>query len=283
MKQYDMKKILYLLLFIPFGLSAQTATMSLSVGTTANDGTGTPLRTFAIMTKTDFAAVRDSLANIYREVQVLQKINDSLNALRAAATPLGDIAALTVDTLTWLPTMSDLANIEGGGGTSGKFYILSGKVNDLGFPDTGDTSMTHTNFPGKHITLFRRGRKIEQNPTNARVDTTFRVTDGIVYVKPAFQDDEQIEIWSTNTIQWEGLTAEGGGGEAESSLLTGLRAGWKLDEVSGNAINDVLGVYNGTTTGTVNAPGKFGVAESFVAASSQYGSLGNAVGDCNYF
>ncbi len=63
----------------------------------------------------------------------------------------------------------------------------------------------------------------------------------------------------------------------ESSLITGLRAGWKMDETSGTQVNDVLSTYTGSTTATVNQTGKFGRAHSF--NGSQMATFGTDVGD----
>ena len=125
-----MKKLLYLLLFIPFGLSGQTQVIG--VGTTANDGTGDPLRTAMQKINTNFTAVRDSFGNIYRETQtddlVTGSINDSLNARMAAALLLEDYALLSADTNQYggAITRTFFDNYSGTGGSSGKFYVLSG-------------------------------------------------------------------------------------------------------------------------------------------------------------
>jgi hypothetical protein len=61
-----------------------------------------------------------------------------------------------------------------------------------------------------------------------------------------------------------------------SSLLTGLLAGWKLDETSGNAV-DVLGVYTGTSSNiTYNASGNIGRCYQFNSTSSTV-SFGNVI------
>lgn len=64
---------------------------------------------------------------------------------------------------------------------------------------------------------------------------------------------------------------------SSSTLLTGLRAGWKMDETSGTQVNDVLSTYTGTTNATVNQTGKFGRAHSF--NGSQMATFGTDVGD----
>ena len=111
---------------------------------------------------------------------------------------------------------------------------FQGNIDSLGFPDAGDTSLTHTTFIGKHLSLYRDGVLQQTHTDNTQQDGYWinNIT-GEIRVRPAFGASEQIEIWATNTIQWEMIVAEGGGGEAESTLLTGLKAGWKLDEEEG--------------------------------------------------
>jgi len=278
----NMKKLLYILLFLPLGLFGQT--QIINVGTTANDGTGDPLRTAMQKINLNTVAIQDThtvyralFGNIFTKAGTRNEINDTIEARIAAASELGDIAPLWTDTTLIIATKTDLLNIEGGG-TASKFYILSGNVDATGFPAAGDTSLTHTNFIGKHLNVFREGQ-LQQQHTNNTTQDGFWLNNatGEIRLRPALSAGEQLEIWSTNTIQWEALTAEGGG--AESTLLTSLRAFWQLDEVSGTAVNDVLGVYNGTTTGAVNQAGKFGVAETFTRSSAQWANIGTTVGD----
>jgi len=117
-----MKNILYLLLFIPFGLFGQTEVVN--VGASANDGTGDPLRNAFIKVNTNFTAVRDSFGNIYREVQVRTLIADSLDQLRADAVTFPEV--LTQETY--------ILDNSGGGNdtytatTAGAFSYLTGRV-----------------------------------------------------------------------------------------------------------------------------------------------------------
>ena len=85
----------------------------------------------------------------------------------------------------------------------------------------------------------------------------FNSTTGEIIFRPVFATNEMVVVESTNTITWEDLSIEG----EESSLLTGLIAGWQFDETSGTNFSNVLGSNNATTYGTVlNQPGKFGVS-----------------------
>jgi len=166
--------------------------------------------------------------------------------------------ATELDTITMIATKTDLLNIEGGGST-GKFYVLSGNVDDSGFPDAGDTSLTHTNFIGKHLNVFREGQLQQQHANNTTQDGYWlNNLTGEIRFRPALSAGEQLEIWSTNTIQWETLVAEGGGGEAENAMLDSILLYLALDEVSGTTANDAVGTNDGTTSATVNQAGKLG-------------------------
>ena len=179
---------------------------------------------------------------------------------------------------TIIQTQIDASLASYGGGASGKFYYLKGRIGVTdGFPVAGDSTLMHSNFTGKHITVFREGQLQHQNTDNTKTDGYwFNNTTGTATFRPVLAVNEQLEIWATNTIQWEALSGEDA---TPSTLLTGLRAGWKLDETAGTSVADVSGVYPGVTTGLVNQSGKFGVAETFTRASSQDASFGTTVGD----
>jgi hypothetical protein len=193
-------------------------------------------------------------------------ISDSIDAVKAAALTLSDLAWMKTDTaeapknvVTW----NQLQSFSGGGGGGyGKFYYLSGNVDGSGFPNAGDSLLTHTNFIGKHLNVYREGQLQQLHTTNTTQDGyKFNNTTGTLTFRPVLSAGEQIEIWSTNTIQWENLVAEGGGGEAESPLLDSLIAGYKLDETVGTNANDVLNNNDAIVEGTVNqSTSKFGVS-----------------------
>ena len=254
-----MKKLLYLILFIPFALQAQTEVIN--VGTTANDGTGDKLRNAMIKINTNFSATRDSFGNIYREVQTRTLVNDSLTQLRTDALELSSIGFLKADTNTTLATKTDILNIEGGTGVSGKFYYLIGNVDDTGFPNSGDSTLLHTSFVGKHITVFREGQLQAQHSDNTGQDGFWMNNlTGELTFRPVLSAGEQLELWATNTIEWEALTAEGDAGAAQSVLLDSLIAYYSLDETTGNNSNDVVGNFDGSVyTSTVGAAAKVGL------------------------
>lgn len=161
---------------------------------------------------------------------------------------------------------TDLASIIndfiGTGGTS-KFDYLTGIVNvTVGFPVTGDSTLTHSDFIGKHITVIKNGQVKQQHLDNTGTDGFwFDNGSGTITFKPALQANEQLDIWATNTIVWTPLAPQG----AVSSLLTGLQGWYNLDETLGTAVADATGTQNGVTTATVGVGGKFGLGENFTA------------------
>jgi len=98
-------------------------------------------------------------------------------------------------------------------------------------------------------------------------------SSGQIVVRPAWSTGDRAYIKAVPTSGVSKITLSGGA----STLLTGLRAGWKMDETSGTQVNDVLSTYTGSTTATVNQTGKFGRAHSF--NGSQMATFGTDVGD----
>lgn len=235
-----MKKILFLILcLIPLaGFGQSVFKRGIMVGTT------------------DSTAVVDSIVkydSTMRTYSGLNRIYDT--KLLEDAGLLNTYAPIWADTTGVIATKTDILNIEGGSGVSGKFYYLSGNVDGSGFPDAGDSLLTHTNFIGKHLTVIREGQIQQQHTLNTTQDGfKFDNATGTITFRPILNTGEQLEIWSTNTIQWENLVAEGGGGEAESVLLDSLIAYYSLDEISGTNANEQVGNFDGTiyssTSGT---------------------------------
>ena len=185
-----------------------------------------------------------------------------LNATNNNDVQLADVGFVKTDTVTTLATKTDLLNIEGGGSVSGKFNYLTGNVDATGFPDAGDSSLLHTSFIGKHVTVFREGQLQAQHNDNTEQDGyRFNNLTGEIIFRPILGAGEQLEIWATNTIEWEALTAEGDAGAAESVLLDSLIAYYPLDEPTGTTANEQVSSFNGTVyTATVGSAGKVGLA-----------------------
>ena len=263
-----MKKI-FLFIFISLitltGFGQSTFKRGIKVGTT------TPTATIDSISK---------YGNIFRVYSGATRIYDDL--LLTTATPINDIAPVWATDTANAPgsiiTFNQLQNFAGGGGTTAKYSWIS-FITDVttGAPVAGDSSFTHPDFIGKHITAIREGGIQQQHPDNTQTDGFwFNNTNGELRFKPVFGPEEQFEIWATNTIQWEQLSIEGQG----SALLTNLRAYWPLDEVSGTLVNDShTGGFNGTTNAAVGQAGQIGLSELFTRASEQYAYFGTTVGD----
>lgn len=244
----------------------------INVGTVPNDGTGDPLRLMAQKTNAGFAEVFDSLLNKPTIAQMTKRIADSLDALRDSA----DVA----DDYYYLKTSGEaleaqIANLEGAGGGYSK-YKIQFSVGASGFPADGDSTVTHTTWAGKEVELYRDGLSQRYNSTATNTVDGFRLnnTTGAITVNPAFSTGEIIKIDAYNPVTVEWLTLSG----TESTLLTGLRGFWKLDETTGTAVNDATGTYNGTTTATVGTVGHFGYAETF-DGTTDFVDCGTTVGD----
>jgi hypothetical protein len=270
-KLFNMKRILYLLLFIPFGVFGQTSVVN--VGTTANDHTGDPLRTAFQKVNTNFSAVRDSFGNIYRESQTRNRIHDSLNQLRTDAEDLGTYAWLKTDTLQvpkQVVTYNQLQSFEGTGGAVGMYQLRGIIGTTSGFPVNGDSLIINTGFTSHpHITVYREGQMQWQNITNVKAPDGYKfdIASGTLTFKPILATGEQIIVHAFDPIVWHDLIPEGGsgggGGSGESTLLTGILGFYQFDETAGTDIVDATGTQNGYTSAIVNQTGKFGKAESF--------------------
>lgn len=270
----NMKKLLYLLLFIPFGVFGQTQTVN--VGVTANDHTGDPLRTAFQKVNTNFSAVRDSFGNIYREVQSRKLVNDSLNAVRAAALDLGTVAWLKTDTAyihKQIITFDQLQNYAGGG-TIG-MYELKGTIGTTtGIPENGDSLIINTGFIAHPHPLVYKNGLLQNYLTGyshnivsvAKVGSyVFAQSTGTIIVRPVFSTGDVLVVHTFDPIVWNSLTPEGGsgggGGGGGSPLLDSLIAVWEFNEIAGTGFADVVGGSNGTGyVTTPNQAGKLGVA-----------------------
>lgn len=238
-----------------------------NVGTTANDGTGTPLRTAWQYQNANWLAqadtngmVRDSLLNKYTKAQTRALINDTVDARLTAATDI-DIY---------------LDSIVGIGGTVGMYQLRGIVGTTSGFPANGDSLIINTGFIAHpHIEVNRDELGGMQwfnsglaNNTGTRDSTyVFNSTTGTIIVRPAFTSGERVIVRAFDPIIWHDLIPEGGtgggGGSGASDLLTNLLGYYKLDETAGTSAVDQLGHSNGSTSATVNQAGKIGMCELF--------------------
>jgi nucleoid-associated protein YgaU len=166
----------------------------------------------------------------------------------------------------------------GGGGYEWTSFIVG---TTTGAPTNGDTSITISQMAGDRIEVYRGTDEkldfIYPNETALNYVTGYRYTGaGQVVVKPAWATGDRAYIKAVASAAVTKDTLTGG---SVSTLLTGLRAGFKFDELSGTQVNGVNGLYTGVTNATLNQSGKFGRAHSYVGASSQMSTFGIDIGD----
>lgn len=197
------------------------------------------------------------------------QIGDTVTARLAAAPLISSVAWLKTDTVSGqgkqVVTQTQLSNFSGGGSGVG-MYELSGQVGvTTGFPANGDSLIINTGFiDHPRITVYREGKRQQMHADNTTTDGFwFNNTTGTITFRPVLSSNEQIIVDAFDPIVWHDLVAQGGSGgggnSGASSLLTGLVAGWQMDETGGTSLADVLGVNTGTISGgTPNQTGEFG-------------------------
>ena len=313
-----MKKLLILILFF-ISLASYSQIQNIGVGTVPNDGTGDPLRTAFIKVNNNFsyhAGLIDLKANLasptftgaplaptaapgtnttqiattaFARIETSGQIADSLADLLDRAASVNTIVPVWATDTANAPgsiiTFTQLQSFTGGGGTAGKYYEVSGRVGGLGFPSAGDSTDSHSSWIGRKLIVSREGNEQQQHADNTEEDGfRFDNVTGIVTFRPVLADREQLIYRATNTIQYESLTAEGGGGEAESVLLDSIRAYWQMEEDIGVTLSEKVGGYNGTLygSGVLGNPGKVGLSVKVLdngAVVIPYNSALAVVGD----
>lgn len=257
-----------------------------NVGTTANDHTGDPIRTFAQKQNTNWNTADALFGTIYSETETKDVINDSLNARVAAAYNATTYFNTKSDTNTYKKPMTyngvvNYVAAHGGSGSGG--YEWTSWIVGLtsGAPANTDTSFTISSFAGDRIELYRgtttdlHNQWLNEAATNVRTGYRYN-SSGTIVVRPAWSTGDRAYLRSVPSASATKITLSGGG----STLQTGLRAFYQLNEGVGvTSVADVLATYNGTTNALCGATGKFGYAESFTKASSQYISAGTTLGD----
>jgi len=203
-------------------------------------------------------------------------IRDTMLARLNAAQDIRQIAWTKPDTIIYLATKKDIQNLAGSGGMSTK-YKLQFTVGDAGYPDIGDSVITHTAWAGREVEVFKGGDALYYNTGDVNLKPGFRKnnTTGQITVRPVFSSEEQIIInaYDPTNVVWLSVAA------AQSTLITGgIKAYYKLNETTGTVVNDEVASYDGTTNATVGIIGKDGYAEQFNGIS-QFINLGNTVGD----
>lgn len=275
-----MKKIIILL----FGLiliscqdkivpgKSRSVTVSLTdinIGTTANDGTGDPLRTAFGKVNANNTIIENAFATVPTVTEMRDNISDSIRTLIDNADVASNYYVEKIDSNSYgggYVTRPYLESRLGSGGSSAGFsyYSKEFQVGDIGFPASGDSVITSTSWAGRDVKVWRDGllqrrRLTADGKEGARINNT----TGAVTVHPPFSSLEQIIIEATDPTARYEATITG----TESSLRTGFIAGWQLDESAGNTANEITGYFSGTNTNvTVNAVGKFGKAFQYAGA-----------------
>ena len=254
-----MKKLLYLLLLIPFGAFGQTQVIN--VGTVANDHTGDPIRTAFIKVNTNRVAIVDTFA-IHRALIVNRYTKTESQVL--VNTRLEDKIDSGVDLATYVTAaLNDFGGTGSGFNEHNVQFIVDVTA---GEPDNGDTIYTDVNLIGKSVKLSRgttadlHSQWRNTTATNGRTGYRFDATTGTVTVRPAFATNDRVWIRAYDPVN-ETWTSPTGG---TSTLMTGLIGYYALDEISGTTADNSKGyllttnLNAGTISGTVNQVGKLG-------------------------
>lgn len=285
----------------------------INIGTVANDGTGDPLRTAFGKINTNNIALRNLAASLYTQTETnnllalkanlaspqfsgtpristdtvatntsvrtvaATQIADSIAARIAAGADARDYLWSKADTIfgqaKQVVTQTQLSNYTGSGSGYSE-YSKEFTVGDSGFPGNGDSTITSTDWRGRIVKVYRDGT-YQRHRTTADGKEGIRInnTTGQITFHPALLTAENIIIEAADHAHRIEATVTG----TESSLLTGLRAFYKLDETAGTNVTDQTGNYDGVTTATVGTVGRFGYAETF--NGSTYVNAGASAGD----
>ena len=288
-----MKKLLFLLVIITAcqrdmvpvkSRSASVALTDVNIGTTANDGTGDALRTAFGKVNSNNTLIENAFATVPTVTEMRDAIADTNQYNKEQAIPISTLAFMQADSnsyggaMTYNGVVNYVAANGGTGGGGGYEWTEFIVGTTTGSPANADTSFTISDMAGDVIELYRgttadlHKQWLNETATNGKTGYRYN-SSGTIVVRPAWATSDRAYIKAVPPSGVSKITLSGGA----STLLTGLRAGWKMDETSGTQVNDVLSTYTGTTTATVNQPGKFGRAHSF--NGSQIATFGLDVGD----
>jgi len=288
-----MKKLLFLLVIITAcqrdivpikSRSASVALTDVNIGTTANDGTGDALRTAFQKVNANNALIEAAFATVPTVTEMRDAIADTNQYNKEQAIPISTLAFMQADSnsyggaMTYNGVVNYVAANGGTGGGGGYKWTEFIVGTTTGAPANADTAFTIAGMAGDVMELWRGTtadlHKQWLNETATNGVTGYRYnSSGTMVVRPAWSTGDRAYIKAVPTSGVSKITLPGGA----STLLTGLRAGWKMDETSGTQVNDVLSTYTGTTNATVNQTGKFGKAHSY--NGSQLATFGTDVGD----
>ena len=288
-----MKKLLFLLVIITAcqrdivpikSRSASVALTDVNIGTTANDGTGDALRTAFQKVNANNALIENAFATVPTVTEMRQAIADTNQHNKEQAIPISTLAFMQADSnsyggaMTYNGVVNYVAANGGTGGGGGYEWTEFIVGTTTGAPANADTSFTISDMAGDVIELYRgttadlHRQWLNETATNGITGYRYN-SSGQIVVRPAWSTGDRAYIKAVTSSAVTKDILSGGA----NSLLTGLRAGWKMDETSGTQVNDVLSTYTGSTTATVNQTGKFGRSHSF--NGSQMATFGTTVGD----
>lgn len=289
-----MKKLLFLfVIFSAFScqkdivpIKSRAVSLSLTdvnIGTTANDGTGDGLRTAFGKVNANNTLIENAFATVSTTTEMRDEINDSIDALKTNAVALSSLAFMQADSNSYGGAMTyngvvNYVAAHGGSGSGGYEWTEFIVGTTTGAPANADTAFTISDMAGDVIELYRgttadlHRQWLNETATNGITGYRYN-SSGQIVVRPAWSTGDRAYIKAVTSSAVTKDILSGGA----NSLLTGLRAGWKMDETSGTQVNDVLSTYTGSTTATVNQTGKFGKAHSY--NGSQLATFGTDVGD----
>lgn len=267
------------------GLLSNTTELNRLVGVTAN--VQTQLDGKAPLASPNFTtAVRLAGDSLLPKTRVVALADEAVETRVASARNLGDYAFLksTADAPGGAMTYEGVVNYvaaNGGGGGGGYEWTSFIVGTTAGAPTNGDTAITISQMAGDRIKVYR-GTTADlhyQHPNETATNTVtgYRYNgSGQIVVRPAWATGDRAYIEAVPSAVTTKITLSGG---SISSLLTGLRAAWRMDEPAGTTVLDALGNFPGVTNALVNQDGVFGRSHSYTRASSQMATFGADVGD----
>ena len=228
-----MKKLLFLLVIITacqrdiVPVKSRSASVSLTdvnIGTTANDGTGDPLRTAFQKVNANNALIEAAIATMSTTTEVRGIVNDSIDGLRTNALSLSSLAFTRADsndygeavTRNWVETYVAANGGSGGSGGSGKYMLQFIVGSTSGAPANGDTTMTVSALANMHIDLFRgttadlHRQDLNRTATNGKTGYRFN-SSGTIVVRPAWATGDRaiIEAVPVAGVSWITLGSTG--------------------------------------------------------------------------
>lgn len=247
--------------YAPLASPTFTGTVTLPSATSIGDVNSTEIGyvngvTSSIQTqlnsKVNVIDTSSMLAPYILDSKVQSDINDTITARLAG----GTVGVALADSNDYAPYhyatpsfVKDL--ISTGGGGSLVETVLQFTVDASGAPSAGDSTLTHTDFTGNAIDIYRDGAKQYKNTTATNTVEGFRLNTNTITVNPVFQANEQIIVSILDPVTRTYVSLEG----EESVLLDGLVAYYKFDETSGTSLTDEIGGNTATLNGDINQTG----------------------------